>query len=147
MRVYVWQLVWYMFLLHLPSCSKIVSQTFRIIKRCLLLGTRIQDCRLQFHFVHFPIQPTTPAILTVSVWNTMASKFVEIMDTADQPYSHDNVSLEDILEDTRHRSQSTGESSSPRSSTSISPTRERSATINYPTKPRLRGLTLKKPKS
>lgn len=42
----------------------------------------------------------------------MSSKFVEILDSAETPFSHDNVILEDILADKRHRSPSTASDSS-----------------------------------
>ena len=73
-----------------------------------------------------------------------SSKFVEILDTNDLPYSHDNVSLDDVLGDSRHRSSSTTSSSS---SSEKSPTREQSSTTSQPTKTRLRGFSLKRSKT
>lgn len=64
------------------------------------------------------------------------SKFVEIFDSHETPYSHKNVSLEDVLEETRARSAS---SSSASSSPSSSPTREPSNS-----KTRRRGLSMAK---
>jgi hypothetical protein len=74
------------------------------------------------------------------------SKFVEILDTNNLPYSHDNVSLDDVLEDARHRSSSSG-SISPAGE--ISPMREAkqgSQESNTTTKPqtRLRGFSMRK---
>ncbi|OQO05699.1 hypothetical protein B0A48_09792 [Cryoendolithus antarcticus] len=37
----------------------------------------------------------------------MPSKFVELLDTTAAPYSHNNVSLEAVLAETRQRSEST----------------------------------------
>lgn len=67
------------------------------------------------------------------------SKFVEILDSADAPYSHENVSLEDVLEDKRHRSPSSGSTSSA-SSTS-------SANERPKIKSRVRSFSTKKSKS
>lgn len=83
------------------------------------------------------------------------SKFVEILDTSDAPYSHENVSLDDVLRETRARSASSssesGGSNSGPSPTSSSPERSptRTSTINHVSavKTRLRGLSMKKPKS
>lgn len=88
-----------------------------------------------------------------------SSKFVEILDTSDAPYSHENVSLDDVLKETRARSASSssesnasnGQSSSTSSSSpERSPTRTATTTTNghvSAVKTRLRGLSLKKPKS
>lgn len=81
-----------------------------------------------------------------------ASKFVEILDTSDAPYSHENVSLDDVLDETRARSESSsGES---RSSGSTSPERSTATTTTMKShnpastvKTRLRGFSMKKPKS
>jgi hypothetical protein len=51
-----------------------------------------------------------------------SSKFIEIMDVNDLPYSRENVSLEDVLAETRRRSQSTDSTNSSDSSKSTSPT-------------------------
>ena len=69
------------------------------------------------------------------------SKFVEILDTSDTPYSHADVSLDDVLKETRHRSSSANGSSDKSLSRDSSPiTRE-------PVKTRLRGFSLKKSKT
>lgn len=73
------------------------------------------------------------------------SKFVEILDTTNAPYSHENVSLDDVLEDVRHRSPSTDSNVSP--STEKAPSRDQSPTIAAPTKSRLRGFSLMKGKT
>jgi hypothetical protein len=82
-----------------------------------------------------------------------SSKFVEILDTANAPYSHANVSLDDVLDDARHRSSSTDSTNSP--SSEKSPIRDRSQTTTSSTTPsttsnaksRLRGFSLIKGKS
>jgi hypothetical protein len=61
-----------------------------------------------------------------------SSKFVEILDTRDLPYSRENVSLEDVLAETRLRSQSNGSIDSNSSSKSTSPT---TPTFHQPTNP------------
>ena len=80
-----------------------------------------------------------------------SSKFVEILDNTETPYSRANVSLDDVLNDqTRHRSQSQASignnserSSSPTSTTS-------SSSNNFATQPiqqiktRVRGFSLMK---
>lgn len=82
-----------------------------------------------------------------------ASKFVEILDTSDTPYSRANVSLDDVLAETRNRSQSqTSLTSSSTSSKSSSPTTSTptSAFYTQPTqqiKTRLRGFSMKKSKT
>lgn len=80
-----------------------------------------------------------------------SSKFVEILDTTDTPYSHANVSLDDVLNETRARSASSSSESGSSTNTSASQSRERSptTTTNHVTnvKTRLRGLSLKKPKT
>lgn len=73
-----------------------------------------------------------------------SSKFVEILDTSDVPYSHENVSLDDVLGDTRHRSASSG---SNRASSEKSPSRDQSPTTTSLPKTRLRGFSLKKTKT
>jgi len=77
--------------------------------------------------------------------NTM-SKFVEILDVADAPYSHENVTLEDTLAENRRRSES---SSSASSSSDKSLSRERSPTTSpaSPVRTRLRAFSLRKPKT
>lgn len=84
------------------------------------------------------------------------SKFVEILDVTDVPYSHANVSLDDVLAETRARSSSassTGSTSTASNASSecvasrksTSSEREPHATI--PVKMRLRALSLRRPKS
>ncbi|KAF7197270.1 hypothetical protein HII31_01381 [Pseudocercospora fuligena] len=76
----------------------------------------------------------------------MASKFVEILDTDNTPYSRSNVSLADVLAETRQRSESQGSLTS-MSDKSSSPS---SSVFNQPIQPvnaiktRLRGFSLKK---
>lgn len=75
------------------------------------------------------------------------SKFVEILDTTNTPYSQANVSLEDVLGDARHRTSSTDSSSSASSekSTSRETSPANSATATTSTvKTRLRGLSIRK---
>lgn len=82
-----------------------------------------------------------------------SSKFVEILDTSDAPYSRANVSLDDVLAETRQRSQSqTSLTSSSASDKSTSPTRSspNSSFSSQPTqqiKTRLRGFSMKKIKT
>ncbi|KXL45166.1 hypothetical protein M433DRAFT_130219 [Acidomyces richmondensis BFW] len=74
------------------------------------------------------------------------SKFVEILDVADAPYSHENVTLEDTLAENRRRSES---SSSASSSSDKSSAREQSPTTppHSPVKTRLRAFSLRKAKT
>lgn len=76
------------------------------------------------------------------------SKFVEILDTIETPYSQANVSLEDVLAETRQRSDS---STSNRDSTDKSPSRERGSSATSAAQPqiktRLRGFSIKKAKT
>jgi len=73
-----------------------------------------------------------------------SSKFVEILDTCETPYSHDNVSLEDILAETRERSASASSASSASSDkSSDTPT----SSITQPVKTRRRGFSLRKAKT
>ena len=82
-----------------------------------------------------------------------SSKFVEILDNSDAPYSHENVSLEDVLKETRARSESASSESSTRlksSSRERSPeTSQNANNLNHGStlKTRLRGLSVRKPKS
>ena len=82
-----------------------------------------------------------------------SSKFVEILDNSDAPYSHENVSLEDVLKETRARSESASSESSARlesSSRERSPATSQNANnLNHGStlKTRLRGLSVRKPKS
>lgn len=75
-----------------------------------------------------------------------SSKFVEILDTSDTPRSHDNVNLDDVIAETRRRSSSL---SSERSSSDSSPSRDRSPILPapQPVKTRLRGLSIRRPKT
>lgn len=74
------------------------------------------------------------------------SKFVEILDNEPTPYSHDNVSLEAVLAETRERSAST---SSTQSTDSLS-SEDRSTSPASPSpavsqvKMRLRALSLRR---
>jgi len=86
--------------------------------------------------------------------NMTSSKFVEILDTTDAPYSHDNVSLQDVLAETRERSASASSASSAssnnNSASDLSSSRERSPprpNNNQPVKTRLRGFSLRKNKT
>ena len=79
-----------------------------------------------------------------------SSKFVEILDVCDTPFSNDNVSLDDVLAETRRRSTSASSASSASSSSSEkSSSRDRSPTssVTVPVKPRLRALSIKRPKT
>ncbi|KAH9834374.1 hypothetical protein Tdes44962_MAKER02031 [Teratosphaeria destructans] len=80
-----------------------------------------------------------------------SSKFVEILDQTSVPYSHENVSLEDTLAETRRRSQSTSSISSlSDKSTSTSPARSPTSSPTSslaPVKTRLRAFSLKKLKT
>lgn len=70
----------------------------------------------------------------------VSSKFVEILDTSNAPYSQDNVSLDDVLEATRERSESpTGSSTTDAKRASYE-----SPTTTQPPKTRLRGFSLMK---
>ncbi|KAI5362659.1 hypothetical protein Slin15195_G100370 [Septoria linicola] len=74
------------------------------------------------------------------------SKFVEILDTTSTPYSRDNVSLEDVLAETRERSESQGSltSTSSEKSGSTSPTTSSYNIIpTEPLKTRLRGFSIR----
>jgi hypothetical protein len=77
-----------------------------------------------------------------------SSKFVEILDTNDAPYSRENVSLEDVLGDERHgnRTSSTDSSSSNSPTSEQSPTRDNTSTTAN-VKSRIRGFSLMKGKS
>ncbi|KAF2164853.1 hypothetical protein M409DRAFT_56223 [Zasmidium cellare ATCC 36951] len=93
-------------------------------------------------------------ISTIPQISAMASsKFVEILDTSDTPYSRANVSLDDVLAETRNRSQSqTSLTSSSASDKSSSPTTSSPTSTFYgqPTqqiKTRLRGFSMKKNKT
>ncbi|KAM3424618.1 hypothetical protein BST61_g6608 [Cercospora zeina] len=69
-----------------------------------------------------------------------ASKFTEILDTNATPYSRDNVTLDDVLAETRQRSESRGSmasSSSDKSSSGASPT---ASSYNLPMDPVKKGL-------
>lgn len=103
---------------------------------------------------HRSIDPILHLIVTLhlcatrdlDILRTMSttSKFVEILDTANLPYSHDNVSLDDVLDDVRHRTSSTGSISS----NETSPTRETNQARpdnhnSTQSKTRLRGFSLK----
>lgn len=80
-----------------------------------------------------------------------SSKFIEHLDTEDTPYSHANVSLHDVLDETSHRGLKSASSSRSSSASSgadnnnaeSSPTREHS----MPVKTLLRGLTVKRSKT
>jgi hypothetical protein len=78
-----------------------------------------------------------------------SSKFVEILDTNDAPYSRENVSLEDVLGDERHRKRtSSTDSSSTNSPTSEqSPIRDTTQSTTANVKSRIRGFSLMKGKS
>jgi hypothetical protein len=71
-----------------------------------------------------------------------ASKFVEILDLSDLPYSQNNVSLEDSLQDTRNRSGSQTSLPSPTERSSSSS--QTSQPFAQPSKNRLRGFSMKK---
>jgi hypothetical protein len=71
-----------------------------------------------------------------------ASKFIEILDLSDLPYSQKNVSLEDSLQDTRHRSGSQSSMASPTEQSS--PSSQVTQPYAQPSKNRLRGFSLKK---
>lgn len=77
-----------------------------------------------------------------------SSKFVEILDTDDAPYSHKNISLEDVLNETRDRSASASSNSSGHSSRSPKRTATTTTTDHVAAvKTRLRGFSLKKSKT
>lgn len=57
-----------------------------------------------------PQQGHIPTINTIA--NMVTSKFIEILDGSDAPFSHENVSLEHVLDDSRHRSASASSVSS-----------------------------------
>ncbi|KAF2216935.1 hypothetical protein CERZMDRAFT_93003 [Cercospora zeae-maydis SCOH1-5] len=68
------------------------------------------------------------------------SKFTEILDTNAAPYSRDNVTLDDVLAETRQRSESRGSiasSSSDKSSSGSSPT---SSSYNFSMDPVKKGF-------
>ncbi|WPB03294.1 uncharacterized protein RHO25_007931 [Cercospora beticola] len=68
------------------------------------------------------------------------SKFTEILDTNTTPYSADNVNLDDVLAETRQRSESRGSitsSSSDKSSSGSSPT---TSSYNLPMDPVKKGF-------
>ena len=93
-----------------------------------------------------PDLPIDQSIPSTSLTITMApSKFVEILDVSDTPFSQNNVSLDDILEDKRHRSnsQSSGRSQSTAEKSSA-PTSPTTGTVPQTPFGRLRGFTLKK---
>jgi hypothetical protein len=71
-----------------------------------------------------------------------ASKFVEILDLSDLPYSQNNVSLEDSLQDTRTRSGSQASLPSPTEQSSASS--QITQAYAQPSKNRLRGFSMKK---
>ncbi|KAK4618304.1 hypothetical protein CLAFUW4_12030 [Fulvia fulva] len=84
-----------------------------------------------------------------------SSKFVEILDTSNAPYSQANVSLDDVLAETRRRSQSetslnsSGASDRSTSPTSPSPSPSSSFYGQQPAQPvktRLRGFSIRKNK-
>ncbi|KAK4494101.1 hypothetical protein PRZ48_014399 [Zasmidium cellare] len=98
--------------------------------------------------IYTPPQHTPPQISAMA-----SSKFVEILDTSDTPYSRANVSLDDVLAETRNRSQSqTSLNSSNASDKSSSPTATSPTSTFYgqPTqqiKTRLRGFSMRKNKT
>ncbi|GIZ41783.1 hypothetical protein CKM354_000507700 [Cercospora kikuchii] len=68
------------------------------------------------------------------------SKFTEILDTNTTPFSRDNVNLDDVLAETRQRSESRGSitsSSSDKSSSGSSPT---TSSYNLPMDPAKKGF-------
>ncbi|KAF2719111.1 hypothetical protein K431DRAFT_305412 [Polychaeton citri CBS 116435] len=75
------------------------------------------------------------------------SKFVEILDAEAVPYNHGNVSLDDVLAETRQRSASSSSTSSTNGASSPtssrSPERSSSSSPIAPFKSRMRGLSLK----
>ncbi|KAL9529221.1 hypothetical protein SMMN14_07128 [Sphaerulina musiva] len=76
-----------------------------------------------------------------------ASKFVEILDTKTTPYSRDNVSLDDVLAETRERSESQGSIASSTTEKSESASSPTSSTISEPIKARLRAFSIRNKRS
>ncbi|KAL1588173.1 hypothetical protein WHR41_03141 [Cladosporium halotolerans] len=79
-----------------------------------------------------------------------SSKFVEILDTCDTPYSNANVSLEATIDETRRRSASSGSISTASDSSQSSsgrPSSPSSQTTATPVKTRLRAFSLRKNKA
>ena len=105
----------------------------------VLVPLSIYEGYLPLHYEHLPnnFRPRT----TISM---SSSKFVELLDTNVTPYSQDNVSLDDVLAETRRRSAS-GSSSS--SSSEKSPTRSPTSPNSHAVKTRLRGFSLRKSKT
>jgi hypothetical protein len=58
------------------------------------------------------MSPKRLSLISTSYTTLCGSKFVEILDNDATPYSRDNVSLEDVLAETRQRSESQGSISS-----------------------------------
>lgn len=75
-----------------------------------------------------------------------SSKFVEILDSSNTPTAHANVSLEDILAETRQRSESSS-SASTSGSMSSAKSPVPSPVLTQPAKTRLRAFSLRKSKS